>query len=80
MVYINIKMDNFQKDDDVRPPDKVFKERLIQDTRSEFEKQIDETLYKSLQELKIQDEINMTFEEELIKTHTEEYNTRIGKK
>lgn len=76
MVYINLKMDNFQKDDDVRPPDKVFKERLIQDTRSEFEKQIDETLYKSLQELKIQDEINMTFEEELIKTHTEEYNKR----
>ena len=61
-----------EKEDNIRPPDKVIKERLIEDNRCEFQKQMDEALYNSLQELKEQDEMNMTYEEELIKIYNEQ--------
>ena len=41
-------MDN---EDDIRRPDKVKREILFDDTRSDFERQLDEALYISLQEL-----------------------------
>jgi len=64
-------MDNFQEDN-IRPPDKVVKETLLEDTRSEFEKQLDEAMYLSMQEISEQHEINRQYEEQLFKDHTAE--------
>lgn len=64
-------MDNFQEDN-IRPPDKVVKETLLEDTRSEFEKQLDEAIYLSMQEISEQYEINRQYEEKLFKDHTAE--------
>ena len=62
--------------ENTRAPDKVIKERLLDDDRSEFEKQTDEALYLSLQELKEQEEINSIYEDEIINTYTNETRKR----
>lgn len=36
-------------EEDIRPPDQPKSETLLQDNRSEFDKQLDEALYQSLQ-------------------------------
>jgi hypothetical protein len=56
-------MDN--EDDNIRRPDKVKRERLLDDTRSDFERQLDEALYISLQELKESEEKNKLYEDEI---------------
>jgi hypothetical protein len=37
-------MDNFEEDN-IRPPDEAVNEQLLEDTRSDFEKQIEEAIY-----------------------------------
>jgi len=70
-------MDSIINDiENTRGPDKVIKERLLDDDRSEFEKQTDEALYLSLQELKEQEEINSIYEDEIINTYTNETRNR----
>lgn len=48
--------------DDIRCPDKVKREILFDDTRSDFERQLDEALYVSLQE---SEEKNKVYEDEI---------------
>ena len=50
----------------IRPPDKVFKEQLVEDNRSEFEKEIDEAMRLSLEESITLNDLNNHFEKELI--------------
>jgi hypothetical protein len=70
-------MDSIINDiENTRGPDKVIKERLLDDDRSEFEKQTDEALYLSLQELKEQEEINSIYEDDIINTYTNETRKR----
>jgi hypothetical protein len=71
-------MDNFQEDDNIRPPDEVVRETLIEDTRSDFEKQMDEAMYLSMQEMKQQREINEQYEEQLLKNYADETKRRIN--
>ena len=71
-------MDNFQEDDNIRPPDEVVKETLLEDTRSDFEKQLDEAMYLSMQEMKQQREINRQYEEQLLKEYADETKRRIN--
>ena len=54
-------------DEEIRSPDEVKRERLIQDNRCEFQKQMDEALYLSLQEIKQQEEISQNYEEGITK-------------
>jgi hypothetical protein len=61
---------------DVRAPDKVKTERLMEDTRSEYEKQMDEALYLSIQEFRKQEEINKKYEEEIFNEHVKIINER----
>jgi len=68
-------MDNFQEDD-VRPPDDVVRETLLEDNRSEFDKQIDEAIYLSMQEMEKQYEINLQYEEKLLKNYESECERR----
>lgn len=66
--------DNF--DDNIRPPDEIKVEQLLEDTRSEYEKQIDEAMYLSFQEIKNQEELYKKYEEQLLRDHNDETNKR----
>lgn len=68
-------MDNFQEDN-IRPPDEVVREQLMEDTRSEFEKQMDEAMYLSMQEMNQQHDIYRQYEEKLIEDHKSETDRR----
>ena len=63
-------------DDNIRPPDDTFNEQLIEDTRCEFEKEIEEAMYISMQEINQQRDINRQYEEELVRDYTNETNRR----
>ena len=60
---------NDNNDNNVRAPDKTKKEQLLQDNRSEYDKQMDEAMYLSVQEFKKQEEVNQKYEEDLINEH-----------
>jgi hypothetical protein len=73
------RMDNEyidNNDNNVRAPDKTKKEQLLQDNRSEYDKQIDEALYLSIQEFKKQEEDNKKYEEDIINEHSRIINER----
>lgn len=70
-------MDNFQEDN-IRAPDEVIRETLLEDTRSDFEKQLDEAMYLSMQEIQQQREINKQYEEDLLKNYVDETNRRLN--
>ena len=59
-------------DNNVRPADKVFKEQLVEDNRSDFEKEVDEALRLSLEEAITLNDLNKDFEEELIQKFEKE--------
>ena len=63
-------------EDEIRAPDEVKSEQLMNDNRSEFDKQMDEALYLSLQEIKLQQEISSKYEEEIIQNYYNEINER----
>lgn len=68
---------DFSEDyEDIRPPDETKREQLMEDNRSEFEKQMDEALYLSLQEIKQQEKISQQYEEEIITQYNNELNSR----
>jgi hypothetical protein len=75
-------MDNEYNDEynddsnDIRAPDKIKKEQLLQDNRSEYEKQMDKAMYLSIQEFKKLEEINQKYEEEIINEHIKLINER----
>jgi hypothetical protein len=56
----------------VRHADKVFKEQLLEDNRSDFEKEVDEALRISLEEAITLNDLNKDFEEKLIKKFEKE--------
>ena len=68
-------MDNFQEDN-IRTPDEVVREKLLEDTRSDFEKQLDEAMYLSMQEINKQLDINNQYEEQLLKDYASETKKR----
>jgi hypothetical protein len=52
--------------DEVRPPDKVKNERLIENNMDDFDKEINEALYLSMEEFANQEIMNEIYEKELI--------------
>ena len=71
--------DSFDEvEDNIRPPDKIIREQLIQDTRNEFEKEIDEALYASIKEYNKQQQLHDNFEEQLMNDHLNTYIKRKG--
>ena len=69
--------DSFDEvEDNIRPPDKIIREQLIQDTRNEFEKEIDEALYASIKEYNKQQQLHDNFEEQLMNDHLNTYIKR----
>lgn len=67
---------DFNNDDNIRAPDKSKKEQLLHDNRSEYEKQMDEALYLSIQEFKKQHEMNIKYEKEIMNEHAKLINER----
>jgi hypothetical protein len=68
-------MDDFQEDD-IRPPDEVIQERLIEDTRTYFEKQMDEALLQSMEEFKQQQLIQDKYEKDVLNNYLHECKKR----
>jgi hypothetical protein len=68
-------MNNFQEDN-IRAPDKVVRETLLEDTRSDFEKQLDEAMYLSMYEINQQRNIYYEYEQKLIEDHKYETDRR----
>ena len=60
---------NNNSDDNVRSPDKTKKEQLLEDNRSEYEKQEEDARYWSLLEFNEQKELNEKYEEDTINEH-----------
>uniref|UniRef100_A0A6C0ARD1 Uncharacterized protein n=1 Tax=viral metagenome TaxID=1070528 RepID=A0A6C0ARD1_9ZZZZ len=59
-------------DNTVRSPDKVFKEQLFADNKSDFEKELNKALRISLEEARTFNDLNKDFEEQLIKKFEKE--------
>jgi hypothetical protein len=59
-------------DNNIRPADEVFKEQLMEDNRSDFEKEMDEALRISFEEANLLNNLNKDFEEELIEKFEKE--------
>lgn len=69
-------MNNEINDDNIRPPDAVVSDQLLEDTRSDFEKEIDEAIYLSYQDIREKQELSKKYEEQLIKDYNEESSRR----
>ena len=71
-------MDNSFNDteDNIRPPDEAKTEQLLEDTRSNFEKEIDEAIYLSYQDIREKQELSRKYEEQILKEYNEESNKR----
>jgi hypothetical protein len=63
-------------EDNIRLPDEILSEQLLEDTRSDFEKEIEEALYLSCQEIRENQELNEKYEEQVLKDYNEEINKR----
>jgi hypothetical protein len=58
-----------ETEDNIRPPDKVKVEKLVEDTRSNYEKEIDDALYISMKEYKKQQECYDIYEEQIMEEY-----------
>jgi hypothetical protein len=70
---------NFDQEiiDEIRPPDKVKREQLVEeDNRSDFDREMEEALYLSMQEVREEEIKNNKFEEEIINSYLEKQNKR----
>ena len=64
-------MNNYfdETDGNIRAPDKAHTECLNEDDRSDYEKQVDEAMYLSIQEFRKQEEINKKYEDDILHEH-----------
>jgi hypothetical protein len=71
-------MNNSSSDfeDDIREPDSIIREQLMEDNRSEYDKQIDEAIKLSYKDMIEQQEMSRKYEEKLLKEYNEESNRR----
>jgi hypothetical protein len=67
---------NFYEEDEIRPPDKIKRETLLQDNRSVFDKQLDEALYQSLQLYQNEVQKHEELEKKLLQQQREEIEKR----
>ena len=63
-------------EEDIRPPDQPKSEQLLQDNRSDFDKQLDEALYQSIQLYQDEVQKHEDLEKKLIQQHREEIEKR----
>ena len=63
-------------DDDIRPPDEVIRGQLIEDNKSNSDKEIEEAINLSLQELNKEKINQIEYEIEIMNNYTNEVNRR----
>lgn len=63
-------------EDNIRPVDDVFSETMLDDTRSQFEQELDEAINLSIQEINHQRALNKKYEEQIIQDYINERNKR----
>jgi len=63
-------------EEDIRPPDQPKSEQLLQDNRSDFDKQLDEALYESLQLYQDEVQKHEELEQKFIQQQREEIEKR----
>jgi hypothetical protein len=63
-------------EDNIRPPDDVISDQLLKDTRSDYEKEIDEAIYLSYQDGREKQDLSKKYEEQVLKEYNEESNKR----
>jgi hypothetical protein len=68
-------MDNFEEEN-IRAPDEIVNEQIMEDTRSDFEKQIDEAIYVSTLEMNQYKYSITQYEEQVCKDYTDELDRR----
>jgi len=63
--------------DEIRPPDETKREQLIENAhRSDFDREMEEALYLSMQEVREEEIKNHKFEEEIINSYLEKQSKR----
>jgi hypothetical protein len=65
-------------EDNIRKPDEVVRETLLEDNRDNYQKQIDEAMYLSMQEMNQEHEINNQYEEQILKDYADETKRRVN--
>ena len=65
-------------EDNIRKPDEVVRETLLEDNRDNYQKQLDEAMYLSMQEMNQEREINHEYEEKILKDYADETNRRVN--
>jgi len=63
-------------DDEIRIPDEVITDQLVEDNRSDFEKEIDEAIYLSFQDIMNEEAKQQKYEKELIQIYENEKEKR----
>lgn len=63
-------------EEDIRPPDQSKRETLLQDNRSDFDKQLDKALYESFQLYHSEIQKYEDFEKKIIQQHNQEIEKR----
>jgi hypothetical protein len=73
---MDASFNDYDNADEIRQPDEVIRERLVEDTRCDFQKQMDEALYLSMQEVINQEKINKSYEDEIVNNYLKETTER----
>lgn len=63
---------NMDDDNFVRPPDKTISEQLIEDNRSDYEREIDEAIYLSIRDFELQQSNNLEYEKKILQNYENE--------
>jgi hypothetical protein len=66
-------------DENIRPPDEVRREQLIEDNRTDFDKEIEKAIYLSIQDAREQEKTYQDFEKEIINNYFTIQNERKDK-
>jgi hypothetical protein len=69
-------MDDSFDDEDIRPPDEVIREQLQEDPRSEYEKDLEEAMYQSIESLKEEEKRQDEYAQRCVQIFEEERNQK----
>jgi hypothetical protein len=73
---MDASFNDYDNADVIRQPDEVVTERLLEDTRCDFQKQMDEALRLSMQEVINQEKNNQAYEDEIVNNYLKETTER----
>ena len=72
---MNDDLDDFYEDE-IRPPDRVIREQLVEDSNSDYQKQINEAIQQSIQDIQKQELLNAQYENDIVEIYNQITNER----